>query len=60
MVCDLRLNSADEILHCPHCGNPAHKDHLLEWLHVKRSCPICGQHLDENELRAQLDKRLHR
>lgn len=60
MVGDLQLNSADEIVHCLHCGNAAHKDHLLEWLHVKRSCPICCRHLGENELKTQLDKRAHR
>jgi predicted RNA-binding Zn-ribbon protein involved in translation (DUF1610 family) len=60
MVCDFRLNSADEIVHCPHCGNAAHRDHLLEWLHVNRSCPICRNHLDENELKTQLEKHPHR
>lgn len=57
MVCDLQLSSADEIVHCPHCGNLAHKDHLLEWLHVKGSCPICHQNIEENELRARVNKR---
>jgi hypothetical protein len=60
MVCGLRLVSADEIVHCPHCGNAAHKDHLLEWLHVNCSCPICRKQLNENELKTQLDKHSHR
>jgi len=50
MVCDLSLHPSDPVAHCPHCGNAAHKEHLLEWLHVKRQCPICGQHLTEQEL----------
>jgi predicted RNA-binding Zn-ribbon protein involved in translation (DUF1610 family) len=47
MVCKRGLENADEMLFCPHCGSLAHRDHLLEWLHVKNYCPSCGRHLDE-------------
>jgi uncharacterized CHY-type Zn-finger protein len=51
MVCRLRIREGEETLRCPYCGNVAHKDHILEWLHVKSFCPICGSHLSEEYLR---------
>jgi Zn finger protein HypA/HybF involved in hydrogenase expression len=50
MVCNLHLKRSDPIAWCPHCGNPAHKNHLIRWIETKRICPMCGQHLDELEL----------
>jgi hypothetical protein len=55
MVCKRGLEKTDEILFCPYCGSLAHKDDLLEWLHVKDYCPTCGRHLDENEVKRQAD-----
>lgn len=51
IVCGLRIAEGDEILHCPYCGNVAHRDHMLEWIHVKDSCPICGTHLNNVDFR---------
>jgi hypothetical protein len=51
MVCDLHLNRGDDIVWCPSCGNPAHKTHLLEWIHVRNSCPVCGERLREQDLK---------
>jgi uncharacterized delta-60 repeat protein len=50
MVCRLDVRKSDEIAWCPRCGNIAHKIHLLEWLHVKDRCPVCGEHLMETDL----------
>lgn len=50
MVCKIGLQPSDQIVYCPLCGNPAHKTHMLEWLHVKGTCPICGQHLKPKEI----------
>jgi hypothetical protein len=55
IVCKRGLEKADEILFCPYCGGLAHKDHMLEWLHVKDYCPTCGRHLDEAQVRKQTD-----
>lgn len=55
MVCELTLAAGDSLAYCPHCGNPAHSVHLLEWLHVKDYCPMCHQHLDEREIKQQMD-----
>jgi hypothetical protein len=51
MVCNLELGEGDDVLWCPHCGSPAHKTHLLEWIRTRHNCPICGQRLDESEFR---------
>jgi hypothetical protein len=49
MVCDLELTSGDDVVWCPHCGNPAHRRHLLEWVHVRGCCPVCGTALQERD-----------
>ena len=56
MVCELPLEPGDTLAYCPHCGNPAHKVHLLEWLHVKNYCPMCHEHLGEMELKQQMER----
>jgi Zn finger protein HypA/HybF involved in hydrogenase expression len=56
MVCKLDLKSSDPLAWCPHCGNPAHRDHLIEWVRVRRKCPMCGEHLVEAELTEQLSR----
>jgi len=48
MVCNLELHEGDDVVWCPHCGSPAHRNHLLKWIHVKNACPICGRHLSED------------
>jgi hypothetical protein len=54
VVCKSALERSDEMLFCPYCGSLAHRDHLLEWLHVKNYCPACGRHLDEGEVQKQI------
>lgn len=49
MVCDLELTQDDNVVWCPHCGNPAHRTHLLEWIHVKNRCPVCEERLREQD-----------
>jgi uncharacterized delta-60 repeat protein len=51
MVCNSDVMKTDVVARCPYCRNVAHKVHLLEWLHVKDYCPICGEHLVESDLR---------
>jgi predicted RNA-binding Zn-ribbon protein involved in translation (DUF1610 family) len=51
MVCELPLKRKDSKLYCPYCGNAAHRDHFLEWLRVKKVCPICGERVQESELK---------
>jgi predicted RNA-binding Zn-ribbon protein involved in translation (DUF1610 family) len=56
LVCGLRFDDGDLLAWCPFCGAAAHRIHLLEFLHVKNSCPACGHHLDEQNLSAQLGR----
>lgn len=39
-----------EAIHCPHCHTPFHRDHLLEWLKIRGTCPNCGRPLNQREL----------
>ncbi len=45
VICFLEIVEEDEIIRCPHCDNPAHKSHFLEWLKIKGFCPICKKRL---------------
>jgi predicted RNA-binding Zn-ribbon protein involved in translation (DUF1610 family) len=54
MICKLQLKDGQLLAWCPKCGAPAHRIHMLEWLHVKATCPACGQHLDTPEIEEQL------
>jgi hypothetical protein len=45
MVCKLFLSKKDKILQCPICESLYHRDHLLEWITVKKKCPVCSQDL---------------
>ncbi|MHA1520501.1 MAG: hypothetical protein ACTSRK_09985 [Promethearchaeota archaeon] len=49
-VCGKAVRIFDEILACPLCNSKAHSEHLLEWISMRHSCPICkkGLELDED------------
>jgi hypothetical protein len=49
MVCHLELSGGDDVVWCPNCGNPAHRNHLLEWIHVRNCCPVCRMNLREKD-----------
>ncbi len=49
-VCKLPISFGSEYLECYHCENIAHKEHLLEWVKVKGTCPICQQKLIPDKL----------
>ncbi|WXG46740.1 MAG: hypothetical protein WED05_08815 [Candidatus Atabeyarchaeum deiterrae] len=51
LVCDLEMNESEVLACCPHCGNTFHKVHLIEWVHLRKSCPACGKHLEEPEIK---------
>jgi hypothetical protein len=50
MVCKGYLYAGDSIASCPRCKGVAHKGDLLEWIHVKGTCPSCEGHLDEDQV----------
>jgi uncharacterized Zn-finger protein len=49
-VCLLPIIQGDEFVKCPYCGSFAHKNHLIEWVKVKGSCPYCKERLTEFDL----------
>jgi len=50
MVCGLEIRSGEDIVFCRYCNSPAHREHLLEWLHIKGICPYCRHPLRETDL----------
>jgi hypothetical protein len=50
IVCNLPINKGEELVRCPCCGNLAHRDHMLEWLHIRGYCPVCSEKISESEL----------
>jgi len=45
-VCGKSIEIFDESAGCPLCEAKAHKDHLIEWVKMKNSCPICKKILN--------------
>jgi len=55
MICALEIRDTDDVVFCPYCYYPAHREHMLEWLHVKGICPHCRRPLRENKLIVNLE-----
>jgi CXXC-20-CXXC protein len=51
LVCNLEMNAGEALTCCPYCGNTFHRNHLTEWVHTKKRCPACYEHLEESELK---------
>ncbi len=49
-VCGKGIKIFDELMACPLCNSKAHSEHLVEWVNMRHSCPICkkGLTLDTN------------
>lgn len=48
-VCNFNIGN-NEFINCPFCHQPAHKDHLLEWVKIKGKCPVCKHKLTKQLL----------
>ncbi len=48
-VCGKNIEIFDEFSSCPICRTKAHKDHLIEWVKMKHSCPSCEKALNVTE-----------
>jgi hypothetical protein len=55
-VCKLPISFGSDYLECYHCQNVAHREHLLEWVKVKGTCPICQQKLTVDKLAVAQEK----
>ena len=49
-VCKRGIYANEELVACPKCKTPAHKNHLIEWLKAIGSCPKCKDHIVESKL----------
>jgi predicted RNA-binding Zn-ribbon protein involved in translation (DUF1610 family) len=47
IVCRGELSQDDDVVWCPHCGKLAHREHMMEWIRGKGTCPACGKSLNE-------------
>ncbi|MHA1491267.1 MAG: hypothetical protein ACTSRI_16655 [Promethearchaeota archaeon] len=45
-VCGKSIEIFDEVSGCPLCGIKAHKGHLIDWVRMKKSCPVCKKSLN--------------
>lgn len=44
-VCGKDIEIFDAVAGCPICQTKAHREHLIEWINTKHSCPICKKSL---------------
>ena len=40
----------DELVWCPNCINSFHQSHILEWLKIQGTCPICQENVTDEAL----------
>jgi endogenous inhibitor of DNA gyrase (YacG/DUF329 family) len=45
-VCGKEIEIFDDVAGCPICQTRAHREHLVEWINTKHSCPICKKSLN--------------
>ena len=45
MLCRKKIKAGEVYLKCPYCQNIFHRTHLLEWIKVKATCPVCKHEL---------------
>lgn len=45
-VCGKDIEIFDEISGCPICQAKAHREHFVDWVKVKKSCPVCKKSLN--------------
>jgi len=50
-VCRRPITKGQRIAKCPYCHTYAHYSHLVEWVKVQGSCPICRRHLKSDDFK---------
>lgn len=45
-VCGKKIEIFDEVTSCPICGAKGHKDHVIDWIKMKHTCPACKKSVD--------------
>ncbi|MFB0563847.1 MAG: RING finger domain-containing protein, partial [Candidatus Lokiarchaeia archaeon] len=49
-ICNNELGSGDVVVSCPHCGAQGHRDHFLEWIKIRGTCPNCKEGLNRLDI----------
>ncbi len=49
-ICSDFITSEDTMATCPYCHHVFHEDHVLEWIKIKGSCPVCKQNLSWEDI----------
>jgi membrane protein implicated in regulation of membrane protease activity len=45
-VCKMVIYGKEKnLVKCPKCETTSHKNHLLEWLKIKKKCPVCQEQI---------------
>ncbi|MCG3254911.1 MAG: E3 ubiquitin protein ligase, partial [Candidatus Heimdallarchaeota archaeon] len=47
-ICMKYMVAKEELVQIIDCGHVFHKDHLMEWIRVKKICPICKEKINDN------------
>jgi len=45
-VCGKDIEIFDEVSGCPLCDAKGHRDHMVDWIRMKHSCPVCKKSLN--------------
>ena len=51
-VCGKPIEIFDEVAGCPICEAKGHRDHLVDWIKMKHSCPVCKKSLNVSPIGA--------
>lgn len=43
IICQLPIQTGQEVTQCPHCEHIAHTHHWNHWIKIGKNCPICHQ-----------------
>ncbi|MCF2142461.1 MAG: tetratricopeptide repeat protein [Candidatus Heimdallarchaeota archaeon] len=52
-VCRRPIAKGQKIATCPYCHSVAHYSHLVEWVKVQGTCPICRRHLKTDDFKTE-------
>jgi len=50
IVCSSEIYEFETKIFCPYCGVPSHREHILEWVKIKGTCPNCNRKLSIRDL----------
>jgi ABC-type dipeptide/oligopeptide/nickel transport system permease component len=48
--CSICKNFGNNLVYCPYCINYFHREHIYEWLIIKRTCPHCFKAIKPDQL----------